>query len=295
MAHDDDDQADEVQAHPRTAARDVLLAQADARVRPAAQHPGEAGQGAQRRLHRHRPGSHHRRHLLRASEGRLHLPAAPRPRVVPDEGRRAARDDVADVRKGHRVVQGPRLGAAQRRQRAGDLRQHEHARREPAGRRRPRPHLQDGEDRQRRRRVLRRGRQQHRRFPRGAELRRRPAAADRLRLREQSLRLFGAGRKEHGDRRRGGPGGELRLRRRLDQRQRRAGGLSVHPGRARARAQRRGADAHRVQDVPMARPLRARQGVLSDRRRAGDVEEPRSDSDVHDLSPGAQRAERRTS
>ena len=79
----------------------------------------------------------------------------------------------------------------------------------------------------------------------------------------------------------------------LDQRQRRAGGLSVHPGRARARAQRRGADADRVQDVPVARPLGARQGVLSDRRRAGDVEEPRSDSDVHDLSSGPQRAERR--
>ena len=154
-------------------------------------------------------------------------------------------------------------------------------------------HLQDGEDRQRRRRVLRRGRQQYRRFSRGAEFRRRPAAADHLRLREQSLRLFGAGRKEHGDRRRGGPGGELRLRRRLDQRQRRAGGLSVDSGRARARAQRRGSDTDRVQDVPMARPLRARQGVLSDRRRAGDVEEPRPDSDVHDLSAGPQRAERR--
>ena len=74
--------------------------------------------------------------------------------------------------------------------------------------------LQDGEDRQRRRRLLRRGREQHRRFPRGAELRRRPAAADRLRLREQSVRVLGAGREEHGDRRRGRSGGELRLRRR---------------------------------------------------------------------------------
>ena len=51
---------------------------------------------------------------------------------------------------------------------------------------------------------------------------------------------------------------------------------------ARARERRR-PDAHRVQDLPLARPLRARQGVLPDRRRAGDVEEPRSDSDVHDL------------
>ena len=64
-------------------------------------------------------------------------------------------------------------------------------------------HLQDGEDRQRRRRLLRRRREQHRRLPRGAELRRRPAAADRLHLREQSVRVFGAGREEHGDRRRG--------------------------------------------------------------------------------------------
>ena len=46
---------------------------------------------------------------------------------------------------------------------------------------------------------------------------------------------------------------------------------------ARARARRR-PDAHRVQDLPLARPLRARQGVLPHRRRARDVEEPRSDS-----------------
>ena len=64
-------------------------------------------------------------------------------------------------------------------------------------------HLQDGEDRQRRRRLLRRRREQHRRLPRGAELRRRAAAADRLRLREQPVRLLGAAREEHGDRRRG--------------------------------------------------------------------------------------------
>ena len=54
---------------------------------------------------------------------------------------------------------------------------------------------------------------------------------------------------------------------------------------ARARERRR-PDAHRVQDVPVARPLRARQGVLPDERGTGDVEEPRSDSDVHDLSEG---------
>ena len=85
----------------------------------------------------------------------------------------------------------------------------------------------------------------------------------------------------------------LRLRRRRDQRQRRARGVSGDAGRARARAQRRRPDAHRVQDLPLARPLRARQGVLSHRRRARDVEEPRSDSDLHDLSAGAARARRR--
>ena len=52
---------------------------------------------------------------------------------------------------------------------------------------------------------------------------------------------------------------------------------------ARARGGRR-SDADRVQDLPLARPLGARQGVLPHRRRAGDVEEPRSDPDVHDLS-----------
>ena len=61
---------------------------------------------------------------------------------------------------------------------------------------------------------------------------------------------------------------------------------------ARARGRRR-PDADRVQDLPLARPLGARQGVLSHRRRAGDVEEPRSDSDLHDLSAGAPRARRR--
>ena len=40
-----------------------------------------SGQGPQRRLHRHRPGSDHRRHLFRLAEGRLHLPAAPRSRA----------------------------------------------------------------------------------------------------------------------------------------------------------------------------------------------------------------------
>jgi TPP-dependent pyruvate/acetoin dehydrogenase alpha subunit len=53
-------------------------------------------------------------------------------------------------------------------------------------------------------------------------------------------------------------------------------------GRWRARA-RRWADAHRVQDLPVARALRTRQGLLSHERRARDVEEPRSDPDLHDL------------
>ena len=51
---------------------------------------------------------------------------------------------------------------------------------------------------------------------------------------------------------------------------------------ARARGGRR-PDAHRVQDLPVARPLGARQGVLPDRRRARDVEEPRPDPDLHDV------------
>ena len=134
------------------------------------EHPRQAGQGPQRRLHRHRPGGDHRRHLLRAPEGGLHLPAAPRPRLVADEGRRRADHDVADVREGHRPIEGAGLGAAQRRARARHLRQHEHARRQPAGRRRPRADVQDGKDRQCRRRVLRRRREQHRRFPRGASI-----------------------------------------------------------------------------------------------------------------------------
>ena len=46
---------------------------------------------------------------------------------------------------------------------------------------------------------------------------------------------------------------------------------------ARARAGD-GPTLDRVQDLPLARPLGARQGVLPHRRRAGDVEEPRSRS-----------------
>ena len=86
---------------------------------------------------------------------------------------------------------------------------------------------------------------------------------------------------------------ELRLRRRGDQRQRRPGGVPGDAGRARARPRRRGSDAHRVQDLSLARPLRARQGVLSHRRRARDVEEPRSDPDVHDVPEGSEGAGRR--
>ena len=60
------------------------------------------------------------------------------------KGVEPGRDDGADVREGHGPVEGARLGAAQRRARAGHLRQHEHARREPAGGRRARADLQDG-------------------------------------------------------------------------------------------------------------------------------------------------------
>ena len=60
-----------------------------------------------------------------------------------------------------------------------------------------------------------------------------------------------------------------------------------------ARAQGRRADADRVQDLPLARPLGARQGVLSHERRARDVEEPRPGSDVHHVPEGSARAQRR--
>ena len=62
--------------------------------------------------------------------------------------------------------------------------------------------------------------------------------------------------------------------------------------RSRGRAPAR-PDADRVQDLSLARPLGARQGVLPHGRRAGDVEEPRSDSDVHDLPARAARPRRR--
>ncbi len=55
---------------------------------------------------------------------------------------------------------------------------------------------------------------------------------------------------------------ELRVRRRRHQRQRRAGGLPDNAGRARAGQSRRGPNLDRMQDVPVARAFRARQGVL---------------------------------
>ena len=133
-------------------------------------------------------------------------------------------------------------------------------------------------------RVFRRGREQHRRFSRGAEFRRRQQAAGGVRLREQPLRVFGADREEHGGGRCGRPRRGLRVRRCRHQRQRRSCGVSGDERRAAARARRRGPNAHRVQDLPMAWPLRARQGVLPHQGRAGDVEEPRSAPDLHVLS-----------
>ena len=107
------DQAHEIQAHPRAAARDVLLAEADSSVRRASQHPRPAGQGPQRRLHRHRPGSHHRRHLLRAEAARItSVRCTATSASFLMKGRRPAGDDVADVRQDDRPVEGPRLGAA---------------------------------------------------------------------------------------------------------------------------------------------------------------------------------------
>ena len=56
--------------------------------------------------------------------------------------------------------------------------------------------------------------------------------------------------------------------------------------RVRARAPWGRTDADRVQDARLARALGARQGVLSNERRAGYVEEPGSDPDLHHASKG---------
>ena len=64
-------------------------------------------------------------------------------------------------------------------------------------------------------------------------------------------------------------------------------------GAAGARARGRGPDADRMQDLSLARPLRARQGVLSHQGRAGDVEEPRSAADVYRLPRAHERADAR--
>src|SRR4029079_11517642 len=92
------DQADEVQALDRAASRHVLLAEADSCLRRAPERPGAAGEGSQRRVHPLWAGGDYLRPLLRAAARGLHLSPAPRPRIVPDEGGRAARDDGPDVR-----------------------------------------------------------------------------------------------------------------------------------------------------------------------------------------------------
>ena len=105
------DQANEIQAHHRRASRQFYWLEAHPRVRRAAEPGRAAGQDPQRRLYRHRPGSHRRGLLFRPAD-RLDFSVASGFGGVPDQRGRPPRDDGADVRERDRSFERPRLRVA---------------------------------------------------------------------------------------------------------------------------------------------------------------------------------------
>ena len=142
--------------------------------------------------------------------------------------------------------------------------------------------------------LLRRRHHQHRRLPRGAELRRGVEAAGDLRLREQPLHGI------HADRRRDGgaePGRRPRLRLRpgedRDRRQRCRRGLSRGAEGLRQGARRRRPVADRVPDLSPQRPLARRPGQVPPRGRAGEMEGARPDQDLPRAAQAVRHQRRR--
>ena len=128
--------------------------------------------------------------------------------------------------------------------------------------------LQDAEAAAGRPGVRGRRRHLHRRLPRGDQLRRGAALPARGRDRgEQPLRLLHPHRPAVRGRAADRQGGGLRHPRRARRRQRRARGVSGHPGGGGPRAARRGRDVDRAHDLPAEGPRGARQPVVRARRR----------------------------
>ena len=118
-----------------------------------------------------------------------------------------------------------------------------------------------------RRVLLRRRHDEHRRVPRGAELRRDLEAAGRVRLREQSLYGVHVDPRRDGRRAsRGGPRERVRPRARAHRRQRRRRRVPHGAARARPRAQRRRPEPDRSRDLSPRRPLARRPGQVPPRR-----------------------------
>ena len=142
--------------------------------------------------------------------------------------------------------------------------------------------------------LLRRRHHQHRRVPRGAELRGGLEAAGGVRLREQPLHGIHADQRRH----RGAEPGRrprlgLRPREDRDRRQRRRRGLPRGADRLRQGARRQGSVADRVPDLPPQRPLARRPGEVSPRGRARALEGARPDQDLQG-APQAVRHRRRS-
>ena len=217
------------------------------------------------------------RRLRRARAHRLDHLDAPAARARAREGRERARGDGGAVRQGDRLLPRPRRLHAPRRPGRRHAPRDRHRRGRQHRRHRPRARLQAPPQRPGRRLLLRRGSGERGRLPRGPQLRRRPAAAGRLRLREQPLRRLDAVRARVASRRRRRARGGLRrsgAHRRRDGRARRAGGDG---GSGRRRARGRRADAARVQDVPLRRPQPQRRARLPDAGGGRGVEGARPD------------------
>ena len=169
--------------------RNMLI---DARSRGAGPHPLQAGQDPRLVLHRARQRGLGRRRRDRDGGRRRRLPAAARHGRAHHAWRRA----VADLRPVH----GPRRrpDARPRRERPHRRCQARPARdgQPPAGdaprRRRDGARIPDPRGAARRDRLVRRGRRGPRRCPRGHESRRRPAAAGRVRDRQQPVGVLDA-------------------------------------------------------------------------------------------------------
>ena len=188
--------------------------------------------------------------------------------------RRARHGAVARLRAVHgargRADAGPRRERAHGDARARPAHDGLAPPRDAPGRSRNGARVQDPRRQARRDRVVRRGLRRARRRARGDELRRRPPAADGLRLRQQPVGLLDAHLPLVSGRAHRRPRGRVRVRGRRGRRDRRARGLPRGEARDREGARGRRPDAARVPDAPHGGPCCPRRRLL---RAEGDVRE----------------------